>query len=248
MSAIGRTPARRYRRRWRNKNGLMVPTAEAVAEALATVPDDVPWTWAALRVLPVIQGDRLQVIDDVELEKMGFRPTSAFPRVEMEPGIDVSIAIDVDVVTMAVDREMLDRWDMTIERVASVALANLRREVGTWSGTIYTDSSYEALPIRGLEGWPAWATSLLLLPDELKRLFGDHDQLFIAPYQCCLLSLPVDVERDVAADIVDLYGLLNPRSLLIGVPGFVLRDGGPLQVEALPGFPDDPDFETESPA
>lgn len=223
----------------------MVPTAEAVAEALATVPDDAPWTWAALRVLPVIRGDRLQVIEDVELEKMGFRPTSAFPRVEMDPGIDVTVAIDVDVATMAVDQQMLDRWDMTIERVASVALGNLRREVGTWSGTIYTDASYEDIPIRGLEGWPAWATSLLLLPDELKRLFGDHDQLFIAPYQCCLLSLPIDVDRDVAADIVDLYGLFNPRSLLIGVPAFVLREGGSLRVEALPGFPDDPEFETD---
>lgn len=222
----------------------MVPTAEAVAEALATVPDDAPWAWAALRVLPVIRGERLQVVEDVELEKMGFRPASAFPRVDMDPGIDVSVAIDIDVATMAVDQEMLDRWDMTIEQVASVALGNLRREVGMWSGTIYTDASYADIPIRGLEGWPAWATSLLLLPDELKRLFGDHDQLFIAPYQCCLLSLPVDVDRDIAADVVDLYGTLNPRSLLIGVPGFLLRDGGSLRVEELPGFPDEPDFET----
>jgi hypothetical protein len=184
----------------------MVPTAEAVAEALATVPDDAPWAWAALRVPPVIRGDRLQVIED--------------------------------------DQEMLDRWDMTIEQVASVALGNLLREVGMWSGTIYTDASYADIPIRGLEGWPAWATSLLPLPDELMRLFGDHDQFFIAPYQCCLLSLPIDVDRDIAADLVDLYGTLNPRSLLIGVPGFVLRDGGSLGVEELPGFPDEPDFET----
>ena len=222
----------------------MVPTAEAVAEALATVPEDAPWAWAALRVLPVIRGDRLQVIEDVELEKMGFRPTSAFPILEMAPGIDVTVAIDIDVATMAVDQEMLDRWDMTIERMAAVALSNLRREVGTWSGTIYTDTSYEDIPIRGLEGWPAWATSLLLLPDDLKRLFGGHDQLFIAPYQCCLLSLPIDVDRDVAADIVDLFGLLNPRSLLIGVPAVALRDGGSLQVEPLPGFPDNPAVET----
>lgn len=244
MSAIGRTRAGRYRRRWRSQNGLMVPTAEAVAEALATVPDDAPWAWAALRVLPVIRGERLQVIEDVELEKMGFRPASAFPRVEMDPGIHVTVAIDIDVATMAVDQEMLDRWDMTIEHVAAVALGNLRRDVGMWSGTTYTDASYADIPIRGLAGWPAWATSLLLLPDELMRLFGDHDQFFIAPYQCCLLSLPIDVDRDIAADLVDLYGTLNPRSLLIGVPGFVMRDGGSLRVEELPGFPDEPEFET----
>jgi hypothetical protein len=221
----------------------MVPTAEAVAEALASVPDETPWTWAALRVLPLLRGDRLQVIEDVELEKMGFRATSAFPSIEMDPGIEVTVAIDVDVATITVDQEMLDRWDMTIERVASAALGNLRREIGTWAGTIYTDATYEDIPVRGLEGWPAWATSLLLLPDELKRLFGDQDQVFITPYQCCLLSLPIDVDRDVAADIVDLYGYVNPRSLMIGVPAFALRNGS-LYVEALPGFPDIPEFET----
>jgi hypothetical protein len=128
------------------------------------------------------------------------------PSLEMNPGIEVTAAIDIDVATMAVDQEMLDRWDMTIERVVAVALGNLRREVGTWIGTIYTDDSYHDIPVRGLDGWPAWSTSLLLLPDELKRLFGDHDQLFIAPYQCCLVSLPIDVSRDIAADIVDLFG------------------------------------------
>jgi hypothetical protein len=68
----------------------MVPTAEAVAEALATVPDDAPWTWAALRVLPVIRGDRLQVIEDLELDKMGFRPTSALPGFPDNPNFEAT--------------------------------------------------------------------------------------------------------------------------------------------------------------
>jgi len=93
-----------------------------------------------------------------------------------------------------------------------------------------------------LRGWPQWALSLILLPEELKRLFGAHDQFFVAPFACNLISLPIDVDRDLAADIVDLFGWVNPRSLLLGLPGLVLRDGE-LSTEELPGFSDPPDDE-----
>lgn len=223
----------------------MVPTSEAVAEALESIPDGAPWTWAALRVVPAIRGRRLQVIDDVELEKMGFQPLSAFPTLEMAPGIDVAFAIEVDVVYLTIDQQQLDRWEMTIEQVAPAAMANLRRAVGTWKGSVYADR-HDGVPVHALQGWPQWATSLILLPDELKRLFGPHDQLFIAPYACNLISLPIDVDRDIAADLVDLFGIVNPRSLLLGVPAFALRDGE-LVTEELPGFPDDPDDEQAEP-
>jgi hypothetical protein len=75
----------------------------------------------------------------------------------------------------------------------------------------------------------------MLLPDELLRNFGAHDQLFVAPYHCNLISLPVAIDRDDAADLVDLFGYLNPQSLLLGLPAFVLR-GGELPVEELPGL------------
>lgn len=239
MSVINRASSSRYRqRRWRSQNGLMVPTSEAVAEALMSIPAGAPWTWAALRVLPIIHGRRLQVIDDVELEEMGFRPVSAFPTLEMAPGIDVAFAIEVDVVYLTIDQQQLDRWEMTVEQVAPAAMANLRRAVGTWNGSVYTEDR-DGVPIRALEGWPHWATGLIVLPDQLQRLFGPQDQLFIAAYACNLVSLPIDVDRDFAADLVDLFGFINPRSLLLGMPAFALRDGE-LMTEELPGFPDDP--------
>jgi hypothetical protein len=64
--------------------------------------------------------------------------------------------------------------------------------------------------------------------------------LFVAPYMCNLVSLPGDVDRDLAADLVDLFGFVNPRSLLLGLPAFLLRDGK-LTTEGLPGFPDLPE-------
>jgi hypothetical protein len=54
-------------RRFRAKNGLVVPTAEAVSEALDQVPPHAPWAWGALRVMPTIPGDIVRVFDDDEM-------------------------------------------------------------------------------------------------------------------------------------------------------------------------------------
>lgn len=217
----------------------MVPTAEAIAVALATIPEGEPWEWAALRLLPVVRGDRVQVMADIERETLGFEPASAFASVVMEPGLDIGFSIDVDVVGVHVKQTHLDAWGRTADDLIAPAMANLRREVGTWTGSARPDD-YEGVPVRTLEGWPAWAASLLLLPDELMRIYGAHDQLFVMPYACNLVSMPIDVDRDQAADLVDMFGLINPRSLLLGLPAVVLRDGV-LACEDLPGWPELPD-------
>jgi hypothetical protein len=210
-----------------------------VAEALEGVPTGTPWTWAALRVLPTIRGERVQILDGDELEELGFRPLSDFPTLEMDPGVAVAFAIDLDVAWITIDQQQLDLWEMTIDQVAVAAVANLRRLAGSWEGSVHIED-YGNVPVRTLEGWPYWASGLLLLPDELKRIFGAHDQLFVAPYMCNLVSLPGSVDRNVAADLVDIFGFINPRSLLLGLPAFLLRDGK-LSTEDLPGFSDLPD-------
>jgi len=197
-----------------------------------------PWAWAALRILPAVRGKRIQVMDDIELEELGFEPASSYPSVCLPPGIDVTFAVDVEVISVNVDQRQLDAWEMTAERVLPAAMANLGRAVGSWRGRAY-DDEYEGVPLRLLEGWPQWASSLVLLPDQLARIFGHEDRLLVAPYQCNLISFPVDIDREVAADIVDMFGAINPTSLLIGMPAFVLRDGE-LSTEELPGFPDQP--------
>ncbi len=227
------------RRRWRNSNGLMVPTAEAVAEAMDGIPEGMPWAWAALRLLPAVRGERIQILEDVELERLGFRPLGDYPSLAMAPGLDVTFAVEVDVIEVTVSQANLDAWDRTLQQVAPVAMGNLARAVGSWRGTVYEDA-YAGVPVRLMEGWPHWASSLLLDVDLLTQCFGTQDQLFVAPYRCNLMSMPEDVDRDVAADLVDLFGLLNPKSLLIGLPALVLR-GGILTTEDLPGYSEIPD-------
>ena len=188
----------------------------------------------------MITGERIPYLGDEDLEELGFQPACAFPSLAMPPGIEVTFAIEVEPALISVDQAQLDAWDMTLEQVARAAFANLRRVVGTWQGSVYEDQSYADSPARMLGGWPHWAVSLVLLPNELQRFFGSHDQLFVAPYHCNLISLPIDVDRDIVADLVDLFSHVNPQSLLLGLPAFVLRQGE-LSVEELPGLVGDPD-------
>lgn len=167
MSAISRTSSvPRQPRRWRARNGLIVATAEAMAEAMETIPEGMPWAWAALRVIPVVKGVRIQVMDDLELEQLGFRPLSSLPTVHMPPGIDVSFSVEVEVVGISIDQEKLDQWEMTVDQLVVPAMGNLRRIVGTWRGEV-RDDHYDGIPLRVLSPWPYWASSLVLLPDEL---------------------------------------------------------------------------------
>jgi hypothetical protein len=216
------------------RNGLVIPTGEAVAEALATIPAGYPWPWACLRILPMLRGERIAYLSDDEMEEVGFYPATDVPSLEVPPGVRVTFGIEVDPVLITVRQEQLDAWDRTPATLWEPALANLRRAASD-PIDMRLDSSFHGIPIRTMDPWPHWAASLLVAPDELMRIFGTEDQLFVVPYHCLLLSMPIDVDRDDAADLVDTFAMINPQSLLIGLPAFVLRDGR-LSVEPLPGL------------
>jgi hypothetical protein len=70
---------------------------------------------------------------------------------------------------------------------------------------------------------PSWVSSLLLVPEELKRLFGAHDQVFAAPGRGTLLSLPIDMPGSVAAEIV--VDFERSESYPLCIDPFALCDG-----------------------
>src|SRR5687767_6834213 len=178
---VVRPASRPPRRRWRARRGLVIPTAEAVAEALETIPEGMPWAWSALRVMPAVRGERIAVLDDVEADRLGFTGIGECPSLLLPPGVDVTFTVALDVVGVNVAQTHLDAWDMTLEQVLPVAMGNLRRAVGTWRDGTY-DDRYEGVPVRMVTGWPTWASTLVIDPDLLMQLFGTDDQLFVAPY------------------------------------------------------------------
>jgi hypothetical protein len=92
-------------RRYRMRRGLIVPTGEAVAEALASIPAGTPWAWACLRLLPQIRGTRMPYLADDEMGELGFTPASDFPGLEMPPGVRVTFAIAIEPALITVGQD-----------------------------------------------------------------------------------------------------------------------------------------------
>lgn len=212
----------------------MSPTGEAIALDLARIPPDLTWEWASAHLVALVRGERIQVVDEETLERVGFELPEAYVSLEMPPGVRVTFSILVGVAGMTVGPSMIERWGVTIEDVAAHALAGLRRHVRMTSSRIHVDDTHpDGITVRSIRDGPWWASSLILLPDELMAIFGSHDQILAAPYSCHLVSVPIDTDLEVVADLLDLYGIVNPESTLVGLPAFVLQDGV-LETRALP--------------
>lgn len=74
-----------------------------------------------------------------------------------------------------------------------------------------------------VDGEVAWASSLLLVPDQLMRLFGSTNQVFGAPGRSLLISLPLRTPSEIVAHI--LIDLEMGQTWPLMLDPFVLLDG-----------------------
>ena len=88
-----------------------------------------------------------------------------------------------------------------MNQLAEVANANLDGRAARLSPADVKHGVLAGRITRVLDSVP-WATSLLLAPIHLVRVFGGEDQLFGTPQREVLVSLPIDTPARVAAHIL----------------------------------------------
>jgi hypothetical protein len=183
----------------------------ALVRAAKRMPKPVPWDWARPRLVPLLAGPMI--------DPEGEHPV----RSVMEPGVAVTFGIDLGEAFLLVDEPVARRWECTTEQIRDAALANLERWAARLEPRIVQTATMSGHQIRLIQRRPGWASSLLLVPDQLKRLFGSHDQVFGAPCRDTLLSFPTSIPSRLAADIeVDFeQGAMYPLFL----DPFGLEDG-----------------------
>ena len=157
--------------------------------AARRMPKPVPWDWAEPRLIPLLAGPR----NDTPGEELVRAPSRLGPVLMF--GIDLGGHFPL------VDRSVAERWETSPGQLLETSLANLRRRaaavgqgsVATWvrSGRI----------VRVLRRPVGFASSLLLLSEELERLFGRADQVFGAPGRHTLVSFPADMPSGSIAEI-----------------------------------------------
>jgi hypothetical protein len=178
--------------------------------AFRTMPNPVPWDWAAPRLMPLLSGPQF---DDPDLPIV---------RVTSELGPTIEFGLDLGGVFATVDRRVAERWECSAEQLLQRGLANLRDRAAKIAAGQVVAGVMSGRTIRVLRDQPAWASSILLDLPSIHRLLGVHDQILAAPTTGCLVSLPIDTPTRIAAEIaVDFEGPLTSLFL----DPFVMEDG-----------------------
>jgi hypothetical protein len=183
----------------------------AFRRAVRRMPRPVPWDWAKPRILPLLAGPYLDADDDPPVRGIS------------EVGCAVVYGLEVGGAFPLVDQRVAQRWECSAEQIHRVAVANLGARASRLPASTVRGGTLSGRIIRMVDREVGWASSLLLVPDQLKRLFGSTDQVFGAPGRSVLISLPLRTPSEVVAHI--LIDLEMGQTWPLMLDPFVLLDG-----------------------
>jgi hypothetical protein len=203
----------------------IVREQRAMRKAVRGMPRPVPWDWAKERILPLLAGPYLD-----------GDPSCVPVRLVMEPGCAVIFGIHVGGMFPMVDNVVAERWECSPEQIRDVAMENLGVRAAGLAASTVTSGTLSGRIVRLIDRNVDWAASLILLPDELMRLFGSHDQLLAAPGWNTLMSFSLETPMEIVADIVDDFE--QGQSYPLFLDPFLL-EGGRLSWSVAGRDPDD---------
>ena len=129
-----------------------------------------------------------------------------------------------------VGASVLASWPVGPADLVAVGLDNLRRRLRSVRPRDLHRDTFQGVPVRILQSGVGCASALVLVPDELERIFGSERQCLIAPMRDLLISMPADADRELVGWLNDEFASMDPNGLALDA--FVLEDGT-LRYEAL---------------
>lgn len=186
---------------WRPPKGVRRPNRREMMRAMESIPARMDWEWASSRIVPV-------------LERPGSDPQPDDPQLaaSADCGISYGFGIEIGPAFARVTRSMARGWDREPRQVQEVALANLRRRTRDENIAIEA-SAGDDVAVRALTKPDGCASSLLLVPDALRRLFGEENQIFTAPMRSLLLSFPAEMPDEEVDEMTMHFEQLDPHPL-----------------------------------
>jgi hypothetical protein len=207
-----RRPRRKQYESFDVGNGLEQATPSAVLGALGRLPPDLHWGAVADLVVPMF----------VRRRPFPFE-TGTPVRMVLPPGVLTGFGVDIGPALLHVGEELLATWPVDREALSARALANLAALTRRARSRDLLLESIDGVPVRILQTGAGWAATLVLLRDELFRIFGTGPQRLIAPMRDLLISMPADVAPDLAAWLLEELASLDPNALAL--ESFLVADG-----------------------
>ena len=198
----------------RTSEDLLVSTApvDEVVNAIESV--DLKATWS-------------EVAPNLRIALPRRRPlppgTDDLPTREFAAGIRAVLGLDIGPAMLFVADEQLAGWGVSAERAFEQALANVRARVAARNQFALIHERIADVPTLAFQSREGWASTLLLLPDELTRVLGDRNGLVLAPMRDLIVCLPLDAEREFARYLLDEFAAVDMNAL--DLPLFALVDG-----------------------
>jgi hypothetical protein len=151
-------------------------------------------------------------------------------RVTLPPGIPTGFGVDIGPAFLMVANSLLTTWSVDPADIVATGLDNLRRRMRSIRPRDLHHDTLGGVPVRILQSGVGCASALVLVPDELERIFGPERHCLIAPMRDLLISMPADTDRELVGWLNEEFATMDPNGLALDA--FVLEDGT-LHYEAL---------------
>jgi hypothetical protein len=141
----------------------------------------------------------------------------------LPPGVTVGFGIDAGPAFLRISVAQLARWPVDLPGLAQQALGNLARRAREADERDLLRDAVDDVPVTVFQSHDGWASTTVLLPDEVARLFGPGPALFVAPSRDLLIGLPIDVDPEFATWLTEEFEAIDPNALRL--EAFEWRDG-----------------------
>jgi hypothetical protein len=142
-------------------------------------------------------------------------------RRRFSPGLDVTFGLDIGPAFLYVGRWALERWGVTEDELIAQALDNVRRHSERRQNLGLIQEMVGGEPLSAFQSREGWASSLLLAPGELERVFGAEPSLIMAPMRDVLLRFPLAADPEMARWLLEDFASLDPNALDVPLLAFV---------------------------
>lgn len=139
------------------------------------------------------------------------------------PGVTIGFGVDLGLAFGRVSVVQLDAWPIDLAGLTEHALRNLRRRARHATDYDLVSEAIGGVPTTAFQSRDGWASTAVLVPEAIERLFGREPALFIAPSRDLLVRLPRDVDLDFATWLTEEFEATDPNALRL--EAFDWRDG-----------------------
>ena len=141
----------------------------------------------------------------------------------MPPGVTVGFGVDAGPAFMRIATTHLAAWPIDLAGVAERALANLARRTMRAHPRDIARGFIGDESVDFFQSGDGWASTTVLVPAALQRLFGREPALFVAPTRDTLIAMSAEVDLAFATWLTEEVEADDPNALRL--EAFEWRDG-----------------------